>query len=156
MADGFYILHLLSIYIFILDDSKELRELQASYAETVNELEKIRNMLIVQHRINKDYQQEMEAVTRKMEQDKAEHEAREEEFAQLLDIRAARIRVYYSVNKCLMEVLCLKLKLLFPITYKIMFIVSLIIKNRDLVHTTYLLCQFTLYILHGLIWNMLQ
>ena len=93
-------LHLLSIYIFISDDSKELRELQASYAETVNELEKIRNMLIVQHRINKDYQQEMEAVTRKMEQDKAEHEAREEEFAQLLDIRAARIRVY-SVNKCL-------------------------------------------------------
>ena len=112
---------------FILDDSKQLRELQASYAETVNELEKIRNMLIVQHRINKDYQQEMEAVTRKMEQDKAEHEAREEEFAQLLDIRAARIRVD-SVNNCLLEVLCLKLKLLFPIPYKIMFIVSLIIK----------------------------
>lgn len=33
-----------------------LKELQATYAETVQELEKTRNMLIIQHKINKDYQ----------------------------------------------------------------------------------------------------
>ena len=116
---------------FILDDSKELRELQASYAETVNELEKIRNMLIVQHRINKDYQQEMEAVTRKMEQDKAEHEAREEEFAQLLDIRAARIRVC-SVNNCLFGRSLLEIKTyVFLITYKNNVYCQFHCKNRE-------------------------
>ena len=33
-----------------------LRELQATHAETVQELEKTRNMLVMQHKINKDYQ----------------------------------------------------------------------------------------------------
>lgn len=33
-----------------------MRELQATHAETVQELEKTRNMLIMQHKINKDYQ----------------------------------------------------------------------------------------------------
>lgn len=33
-----------------------MRELQVTHAETVQELEKTRNMLIVQHKINKDYQ----------------------------------------------------------------------------------------------------
>lgn len=33
-----------------------MQELQLTHAETVQELEKTRNMLIVQHKINKDYQ----------------------------------------------------------------------------------------------------
>ena len=33
--------------------------LTADHAETIEELEKTRNMLIVQHQINKDYQQEV-------------------------------------------------------------------------------------------------
>ena len=33
--------------------------MQAEHAETINELEKTRNMLIVQHKINKDYQLEV-------------------------------------------------------------------------------------------------
>ena len=33
-----------------------MKELQATYAETVQELEKTRNMLFMQHKINKDYQ----------------------------------------------------------------------------------------------------
>jgi len=36
-----------------------MRMLQADHAETIEELEKTRNMLIVQHQINKDYQQEV-------------------------------------------------------------------------------------------------
>lgn len=33
-----------------------MQELQLTHAETVQELEKTRNLLIVQHKINKDYQ----------------------------------------------------------------------------------------------------
>lgn len=36
-----------------------MTELQASHADTINELEKTRNMLIIQHKINKDYQTEV-------------------------------------------------------------------------------------------------
>lgn len=39
-----------------IDAERSLKELQATYAETVQELEKTRNMLIIQHKINKDYQ----------------------------------------------------------------------------------------------------
>ncbi len=35
------------------------KRLQAEHAETINELEKTRNMLIVQAKINKDYQMEV-------------------------------------------------------------------------------------------------
>lgn len=38
------------------DLERSMRELQATHAETVQELEKTRNMLIMQHKINKDYQ----------------------------------------------------------------------------------------------------
>ena len=41
------------------DVKRQLLELQAEYAETVHELEKTRNMLVVQHKINKDYQKEV-------------------------------------------------------------------------------------------------
>ncbi|KAK1163643.1 protein fantom [Acipenser oxyrinchus oxyrinchus] len=74
------------------DLERTMRELQATHAETVQELEKTRNMLIMQHKINKDYQTEVEAVTRKMEDIKHEYELKLEQYAQLLDIRAARIR----------------------------------------------------------------
>jgi len=66
--------------------------LTADHAETIEELEKTRNMLIVQHQINKDYQQEVDAVNQKMEENKTEYESKLDEYAQLLDIRAARIR----------------------------------------------------------------
>ncbi|KAK2187638.1 hypothetical protein NP493_159g03000 [Ridgeia piscesae] len=74
------------------DLEKLVRELRAEHADTIHELEKTRNLLIVQHKINKDYQMEVDAVTRKLEEVKAEYEAKVDEYAQLLDIRAARIR----------------------------------------------------------------
>ena len=43
----------------ILDLRKEIQELQASHADTINELEKTRSMLLIQHNINKDYQKEV-------------------------------------------------------------------------------------------------
>ena len=42
------------------------------------------------------------AVTKKMEDNKAEYESKLEEYAQLLDIRAARIRV----SKTMVSLLC--------------------------------------------------
>ncbi|CAB1322836.1 unnamed protein product [Coregonus sp. 'balchen'] len=71
---------------------RSMRELQATHTETIQELEKTRNMLIVQHKINKDYQAEVEAVTRKMDDSKLEYELKLERLAQLLDMRAAKIK----------------------------------------------------------------
>ncbi|XP_042294515.1 protein fantom isoform X2 [Sceloporus undulatus] len=74
------------------DLERSMRELQATHAETVQELEKTRNMLIVQHKINKDYQAEVESVTQKMEALQQDYELKLEQYVHLLDVRAARIR----------------------------------------------------------------
>ncbi|KAJ7360419.1 Protein fantom [Desmophyllum pertusum] len=74
------------------DLKRQVQELHASHADTINELEKTRNMLIIQHKINKDYQTEVERVTKKMSEDKKEYDLKMQEYAQLLDIRADRIR----------------------------------------------------------------
>ncbi|XP_016076539.1 PREDICTED: protein fantom [Miniopterus natalensis] len=74
------------------DLERAMRELQATHAETVQELEKTRNMLIMQHKINKDYQMEVEAVTQKMENLQQDYELRVEQYVHLLDVRAARIQ----------------------------------------------------------------
>ncbi|XP_075571323.1 protein fantom isoform X2 [Pelecanus crispus] len=74
------------------DLEHSMRELQLTHAETVQELEKTRNMLIVQHKINKDYQTEVEAVTQKMQSLQKDYELKLEQYVHLLDIRAARIR----------------------------------------------------------------
>jgi len=42
-----------------VDLEKLVRELRAEHADTIHELEKTRNLLIVQHKINKDYQMEV-------------------------------------------------------------------------------------------------
>ncbi|XP_019629312.1 PREDICTED: protein fantom-like [Branchiostoma belcheri] len=74
------------------DLQQRMVRLQAEHADTVNELEKTRNMLIIQHRINKDYQTEVESVSKRMEDLRKEYETKLEEYAKLLDIRAARIK----------------------------------------------------------------
>ncbi|XP_073461108.1 protein fantom isoform X2 [Aquarana catesbeiana] len=74
------------------DLEKSLRALQANHVETVQELEKTRNMLIMQHKINKDYQDEVEAVTQRMESVRRDYDVKLEQYAHLLDVRAARIR----------------------------------------------------------------
>ncbi|XP_074957716.1 protein fantom isoform X2 [Phalacrocorax aristotelis] len=74
------------------DLEHSMRELQLTHAETVQELEKTRNMLIVQHKINKDYQTEVETVTERMECLQKDYGLKLEQYVRLLDIRAARIR----------------------------------------------------------------
>lgn len=74
------------------NEHRQLLELQAEYAETVHELEKTRNLLVIQHKINKDYQHEVEISSTKIEEIKKEYETKLDEYAKLLDIRAARIK----------------------------------------------------------------
>lgn len=52
-------MHYFSICFTCPDVNRSLLILQAEYAETIHELEKTRNMLVIQHKINKDYQQEV-------------------------------------------------------------------------------------------------
>ncbi|XP_071501124.1 protein fantom-like [Diadema antillarum] len=74
------------------DLKMQISSLQAEHAETVNELEKTRNMLLLQNKINRDYKQEVESASTRLEEYKQEYETKLDEYAQLLDIRAARIK----------------------------------------------------------------
>ena len=58
MAERYLTLGFIFIFIFplSLDLKMQVITLQAEHAETVSELEKTRNMLILQHKINRDYQ----------------------------------------------------------------------------------------------------
>lgn len=50
------------LYILLTDLRKAVQELQASHADTINELEKTRSMLLIQHNINQDYQKEVSSL----------------------------------------------------------------------------------------------
>ncbi|XP_032404503.1 protein fantom isoform X1 [Xiphophorus hellerii] len=68
-----------------------IRELRAAHAETIQELEKTRNLLNMESQISKDYKVELEAALRKMSSDKVGFEQKLERQIQLLDTRAAKI-----------------------------------------------------------------
>ncbi|XP_062993166.1 X-linked retinitis pigmentosa GTPase regulator-interacting protein 1 [Elgaria multicarinata webbii] len=70
---------------------RKLHETEAAHAETVLELEKTRDMLILQHRINRDYQAELEGATLQAGREKQEYEEKQQQMARLLDLRSARI-----------------------------------------------------------------
>ncbi|UJR37682.1 hypothetical protein I4U23_030377 [Adineta vaga] len=72
--------------------NRRILELESQLAETVNELEKTRNLLVMQYKINRDYKLEVDCVQRKMDENQAEYSSRVLESGQLLDIRADRIR----------------------------------------------------------------
>ena len=74
------------------DWKNQYENLEIVQAETVNELERTRAILSVQYRINKDYAQEVEATTKRLETLQTDSEARLQEYAKLLDLRLARIR----------------------------------------------------------------
>ncbi|XP_076809545.1 protein fantom-like isoform X2 [Clavelina lepadiformis] len=74
------------------DINVEFSELQAQHAETIQELDKTREMLLMQHKINKDYQMEVENVSNQLEEVKRGYEEKLDRNARLLDARAARIK----------------------------------------------------------------
>ena len=76
---------------------RKLVNLEAQLAETIGELDKSRHLLITQVKINDDYKKEVYLIQSKMEENKAEYDSKMLEYAQLLDLRAARIKVNYLI-----------------------------------------------------------
>ena len=72
---------------------RKIANLEAELVETVGELDKSRHLLITQVKINADYKKEVNLIQNKMEENKAEYDTKMLEYAQLLDLRAARIKV---------------------------------------------------------------
>uniref|UniRef100_A0A9L0KB79 RPGR interacting protein 1 n=1 Tax=Equus asinus TaxID=9793 RepID=A0A9L0KB79_EQUAS len=71
--------------------SQMLSELQVLHAETTLELEKTRDMLILQRKINVCYQEELEAVVTKADNENKDHKEKLERLNQLLDLKNRRI-----------------------------------------------------------------
>ena len=86
---SFFILKSILVY------QRKLIDLEAQLTETIGELDKSRHLLITQVKINDDYKKEVILIQTKMEENKAEYDAKILEYAQLLDLRAARIKVSY-------------------------------------------------------------
>uniref|UniRef100_A0A1A8G3P5 RPGRIP1-like n=1 Tax=Nothobranchius korthausae TaxID=1143690 RepID=A0A1A8G3P5_9TELE len=66
-------------------------KLRAAHAETIQELEKTRNLLNMESQISRDYKVELEAAVQKMNSNRVEYEKKLAHQAQLLDSRAAKI-----------------------------------------------------------------
>uniref|UniRef100_A0A8C9CG47 RPGR interacting protein 1 n=1 Tax=Phocoena sinus TaxID=42100 RepID=A0A8C9CG47_PHOSS len=71
--------------------SQMLSELQVLHAETILELEKTRDMLILQRKINVCYQEELEAMMTKADNENKVHKEKLERLNQLLDLKNKRI-----------------------------------------------------------------
>ncbi|XP_028644309.1 X-linked retinitis pigmentosa GTPase regulator-interacting protein 1 isoform X2 [Grammomys surdaster] len=72
--------------------SQVLSELQVSHAETSLELEKTRDMLLLQRKINMCYQEELEATLTKADKENRDHEEKLERLNHLLDFKNSRIK----------------------------------------------------------------
>ncbi|XP_073687344.1 protein fantom [Garra rufa] len=75
----------------IEDTSRGLTAVQASYAETVLELQKTRDLLLLQHRLNADLQNEMKTILEKLEKEREENRRRAGEKEKLLKSRSLQI-----------------------------------------------------------------
>ncbi|KAK7123988.1 hypothetical protein R3I93_022179 [Phoxinus phoxinus] len=73
------------------DTSRDLTAVQASYAETVLELQKTRDLLLLQHRLKADLQNEMKTVMEKSEREREENRRRASEKDKLLKSRGLQI-----------------------------------------------------------------
>ncbi|KAF3830330.1 hypothetical protein GH733_004149 [Mirounga leonina] len=89
--------------------SQMLSELQVSHAETTLELEKTRDMLLLQRKINVCYQEELEAMMTKADNESKDHKEKLERLNQLLDLKNNRINQ--------LEVLCSHLG---PVTWLVL------------------------------------
>ncbi|KAM5235515.1 LOW QUALITY PROTEIN: X-linked retinitis pigmentosa GTPase regulator-interacting protein 1 [Ctenodactylus gundi] len=72
--------------------SQMLSELRVSHAETALELEKTRDMLLLQRQINVCYQEELGAMMTKADNESRDHEETLERLSQLLDLKDDRIK----------------------------------------------------------------
>ncbi|XP_026152688.1 protein fantom [Mastacembelus armatus] len=92
-------LHFLSADGKAEDSSRELVNIQASHAETVLELQKTRNLLLLEHQISKDLKEELNTVSQKMEREREESRRRIAEKDKLLSKRALQINTLQAQLK---------------------------------------------------------
>ncbi|KAM4565093.1 protein fantom [Fundulus diaphanus] len=81
------------------DPSRELASLQASHAETVLELQKTRNLLLLEHKITKDLQEELNLINQRAERETEESRRRLAEKDKLLSKRALQINTLQAQLK---------------------------------------------------------
>ncbi|XP_054907201.1 protein fantom isoform X1 [Poeciliopsis prolifica] len=81
------------------DLSRELLNIQASHAETVLELQKTRNLLLLEHKITKDLQEELNMINQKVEREREESRRRTVEKDKLLSKRALQINTLQAQLK---------------------------------------------------------
>ncbi|OAF67016.1 Nephrocystin-8, partial [Intoshia linei] len=75
-----------------MDYRKTIKCLRIEHAETILELEKTRNMLIVQNKILKSYQKEIDTIKNKFNIEKETSDQKIHEMSYLLDMRAIRLK----------------------------------------------------------------
>ncbi|XP_051836373.1 X-linked retinitis pigmentosa GTPase regulator-interacting protein 1 isoform X2 [Antechinus flavipes] len=107
-------------------------QMKAAHAETALELEKTRDMLLLQHQINKHYQDELEIVKIKADNSEKEHKEEWEKLNQLLDLKNNRIQQLEGNNGEDFGTLDYWMRLKFPIAH------SLQAYNKRLKAQTYL------------------
>ncbi|KAM6949161.1 protein fantom [Aplochiton taeniatus] len=81
------------------DSSRELVEVQASHAETILELQKTRDLLLLQHRINNDLQAELNTGIERSEREREETRRRLAEKDKLLSRRAQQVNTLQAQLK---------------------------------------------------------
>ncbi|KAM4612367.1 protein fantom [Polymixia lowei] len=82
-----------------LDSSRELVDIQASHAETVLELQKTRDLLLLDHRINNELQEELNTVNQRLEREREESRRRVAEKDKMLSKRALQINTLQAQLK---------------------------------------------------------
>ncbi|XP_013874687.1 protein fantom isoform X2 [Austrofundulus limnaeus] len=81
------------------ESSRELVKLQASYAETALELQKTRNLLLLEHKITTDLQEELNTLNQKVKKDQEENKRRMVGKDKLLSKRALQINTLQAQLK---------------------------------------------------------
>ncbi|XP_053555907.1 X-linked retinitis pigmentosa GTPase regulator-interacting protein 1 [Bombina bombina] len=72
---------------------RKIHDIEAAHAETIHELEKTREMLNLQHKINKDYQDELQTLSGRAESERREREESEKHYEARLLQRNSRIQI---------------------------------------------------------------
>ncbi|XP_038135061.1 protein fantom [Cyprinodon tularosa] len=81
------------------DSSPELMKIQATHAEMVLELQKTRNLLLLEHKITRDLQEELNMINQKVEREREESRRRVAEKDKLLSKRALQINTLQAQLK---------------------------------------------------------
>jgi len=80
-------------YVEVVDEKfQSYKEQQELLAKTSQELNKTREMLVMQHKINKDYHQEIVAMTKKQDETKRSNEEKLKRLAENIDRKSTRIK----------------------------------------------------------------